>query len=353
MALRWVEGFENDFGDTDFDRKYDSYVVPASSWSSGDGRKDPNGQSAGSSAADAALLTPTLVAVADDTWIVGFGFKMPSSASVTEHAAGVTFVLNGSGDQIEFRINSVDSRSAQFRVYRGATLLGSTSGFFHGQWYYFEIRVVIDDASGSYEVRKDGTSIGSGSTLDTKNQTGTGADQVRFKWGVTGGASFCDDIYVIDETGSKNNTWLGDSVAEGLRPNVDGNRVEWDPSSGSTHYVLVDDPAGSPNDTDKVTSQTIGDDDLYGFEDSSLMASSTTVHGVMVSSSAGMEASGSRTLRHRHRDSGGSESTGSNFVVSGTAFDHYFDVFENNPALAVAWSRTNLNNSEFGPEVVA
>lgn len=348
MAIRWVEGFENDFEDTDFDRKYDNYAAPATNWTSDDGRRDPNGRSVGNTDNSAELVTPVLVTSPAASWTMGFGFKGPGNLSVTEHAGGITFVLNGSGDQLEFRWNSINDRVMQLRVYRGATLLGSTEGIFTQQWYYIEIKCTIDNTAGSWEVRADGTVIGSGSGQDTQNQAGSGADQVAIHFRIQNGAALHDDIYIKDDS-----TYLGDSLVEGLRPDGDGNRTEWTPSSGTSHYVLVDDPAGSPNDTDRVTSDTVGHDDLYTFADSALTDSNSTIHAVMVQSSAGMEASGTRDLRHRHRDSGGSEDVGATFSVVGTAFDHYFDVFETNPALDVAWSNTNLNASEFGVEVVA
>ena len=69
-------------------------------------------------------------------------------------------------------------------------------------------------------------------------------------------------MYVLDTTGTDNNTFLGSQIVEAVFPNSNA-QSNWSPSTGTNNAACVDENP-SNDDTDYVYSTTVGNKDLYG-----------------------------------------------------------------------------------------
>ena len=99
------------------------------------------------------------------------------------------------------------------------------------------------------------------------------------------------------------------------------------------------------------SSDTNGQKDLYAYQDPTQVQG--TVIGVVVYTQMAMASSGSRTVKIRFRDDGGTEGDGSTFAVASTTYQEFVDPLSENPATAAAWDISDLNGGQFGIEVVS
>lgn len=211
-----------------------------------------------------------------------------------------------------------------------------------GRYHYVEC-MVFSGVSGTITVRVDGVEV-----LATSGNTYvTGNNSVRL--GFCGHANksrstqvrdevvFYDDIVVFDDTGSDNNTFIGDVRVETLKPNADTATADWTAISGSG-YENIDDAtidattflySGSASDTSE-------------FDIGNLSVSSGTIPGIMVSNVVYYDDSGTRTFQAAVKSSG-STSSGSTHTLSGY-YQHYYDVFENDPNSGVAFTVSDINS---------
>jgi hypothetical protein len=153
----------------------------------------------------------------------------------------------------------------KIEVYTGnfATLVATgTAVLAANTWYVIEAHIVIGDA-GSITVRSDLTedSVFIG---DTKPGAGTAISYVT--WGCCYSAAFYfDDIVIHDTNGDVNNSWPDGAKVYYMVPTGDGATKDWTPSTGTSHYALVDEVP--PSATDNL--QATGNDkvDILTFPD--------------------------------------------------------------------------------------
>ena len=118
------------------------------------------------------------------------------------------------------------------------------------------------------DVHVNGVSKLSLTTLNTKQGTDAFYNQVRFLVTSEGANpalpnSSLDNIYILDGSGSINNNLLGPCQVLGEVPASDSS-VAWTPSSGSTHFNLVNE-IPPDDDTTWVQGTTSGQVDLYAY----------------------------------------------------------------------------------------
>jgi hypothetical protein len=219
------------------------------------------------------------------------------------------------------------------------------------RWHFYEVKFKVIDscAAGDFSVRIDGTevvSIGAGFDLKRANNSTTNTYTLRFS-GITDTFSYWDDIYVCNNSGSVNNTFLGDSRIDTLYPDSDGNANQFDGSDGNSvnNFELVDE-AQNDGDTTYVESSTATEKDQYGFD---AIAEPTTIHGVSVCSVARKDDAGARTGKIITR-SGGADYEGSEFTPS-TSYGYFDEIWEEDPDTSTAWTESGINAAEFGIKV--
>ncbi len=248
--------------------------------------------------------------------------------------------------------------AGRLQVCRSTTQIGSTgtATLTTNLFYYVELKVTIHDSTGSFEVRVNGTTDITGSSLDTRNGGTSGVIDTLVLGDNTGSApNFSvnldwDDLYVLDTSGSSpTNDFLGDVRIEALLPDNNGNSSQLVGSDGNStnNYQLVDESA--PNgDTDYVESSTVGDKDTYSY--GNLTSTTGTVYGVQILPYAKKTDAGVRSIKSVARLSG-TETDSSDKTLS-TSYGYLPDIRETKPG-GGAWSISDVNSAEFGVKVSA
>ncbi|CAK9074220.1 Uncharacterized protein (Fragment), partial [Durusdinium trenchii] len=370
-GVRWVKsdidnGFETRVHSNYFQRLYDNYAgftltAGISGRRHGTAMQNSNAQ----------WITPVLTSTFEETWIAQVAILKPQGnwGASQPH---IMFFRNGTAnDQFEMRFVDAGGQNTndyKIELYRGTTLLATSPIYFWGNakaWMVFQLKVRIHPTLGSYEVRawdyfdNQTTAIASATGINTADTGSAGADQIRFRTGSqTATQARFDDLVFWDDTG----TGLTDFTSKplivyGELPNADvAGELDWVPSSGSTHFVLVDDPANSPSESGEVTSEVVGDVDLYGYQQNDLdlipTGSPPTVHGIMVDVEALMKNSGTRTVRVRFKDGIDQADDTTDLVYNSTAKASNAAILLQNPTgTPAAWTVADLKTIEFGPKL--
>ena len=218
-----------------------------------------------------------------------------------------------------------------------------------GTWHYIEVKVKIADSGGTIELRQDGVTRLSYAG-DTQNGGVANVDRIAWSSRINGLNYRIDDIYILNEQGSLNNDFLGDTRCYPLYPNGNGNYSQLVGSDGNStdNYLLVDE-SPAPSSADYVGSATPGDKDTYTFED--MPVSVGTVRGVETRVFAAKTDTGTKQVRALIRRSA-TDANGVDHALADSAYVTFQDMWEQDPhAGPGAWTITNVNGSEFGAEV--
>ena len=328
MTLLFVDGFDH-YATADIDKKWtnnSSMTINATG-----GRRGGGAISGGSSTA----VTKTLAASA--SWVMGASFVWAGSALSVFALRDVTSA------QCEVAINGDGTLSV---TRAGTAITGGTStlALSVGVTNYIEWKVTISDSisANSCKVRVNGVDVitlPAGS--DVKATANAFANVVRLAG--AGGQNLWDDLYICDQTGSTNNDFLGDVRVDTLFPTADGNYSQFTPSTGSTHYVLVDETA--PNTTDYNSGTTVNDRDSYALGNLTALVSQT-VYGVQTNIAVLKDDAGAKSIASFVR-SGSTNGDGASAGV-GTSQFYVRQIFEQDPAAVAAWTEATVNAAEIG-----
>lgn len=339
MALKWIDGAEG-WGDS-------TYVTRAyadvANFLAGAARVSPGVRSMSLNAGR--MKTPSLGV--QNTWIVGLGVRMTALSTIQ-----VRF-FTGATEQCRFEVENNGSGSPRWKLMRGATQIGSASAAFAlSQWFYFEFKVDVLTSGATYELRQNEVSILSGSGANLANSGANGADAIGWGYHASGTVTF-DDVYVCDTTGSApQNNFLGDVVAVHILPAAEGHQIDFTPSTGTNNAALVDDSETVASATDYNSSDTNAQEDYYTFANMPATGLGT-IYGIRVSGSWAMASTGSRVARYRYWDGATEFTLGSNVAAATTTLVELPQISEVNPNTGVAWTKTEIDNAEFGVEVVS
>lgn len=343
MALLWVEGFEGIASvfsselTTQLQLKYATGTynnLALQTGRFGTGKALSMGSSAGSGELQAEI-TP------GDTFFAGYAFKFGELPALSPRVF-LSF-YDGANRQIGLW---VDIAGFLF-VGRGPTptsLERYETPITRNRWYFVEIKVVIGN-SGSYEVRLDGVTIMSATGVDTDNMN-TG-QATRFAIGfprvdTAGKQIHVDDVYCCDDTGSVNNTFLGDIKISGIFP-VSDNTVQLTPLSGVVNYAMVNE-IQVDNNTTYVSSATNGHQDLYNYGD---VSGFTDVKGLQINTVALQSAS--ENLKTVIK-SGATVSSDVAQALS-ASYLNKVRISEEDPNAVAPWTETTVNALVAGVEV--
>ncbi len=214
-------------------------------------------------------------------------------------------------------------------------------------WFYLEAKVKIDDSTGTVQVRIDGNDVINETGLDTRNGGADALiDTVTFGSAESNSAilRICD-IYILNEQGSAPlNDLVGPHTIESLRTDAAGNYENWDPSAGANHDA-VDDPTEAVHDGDSTFVETsVAERDSYSFGN---LVSGEDPIAVQVKATArftGTQMDFNTFLRRSSTDDDGPTETG-----NGSAYaDRALTIYETDPIAAGAWTKANLEATEFG-----
>lgn len=347
MSLIFFDGFDDGLSLKNKWSSYENISIGPSYGRNGDGAYLNHG------APDIALLTKSLDATEeDDVLVLGFAMKL-SNLSVVNWSYLLSFRSDG-GTTGHVGVRLTDAYDgAGLTFYRGGivgTLLGGCP-FGLDVWRYCEIKVKLHNTVGYIVVHIDGEELLNLQNIDTFNSAGikTVLDHVQFRaidLSSDGKPDiYIDDVYLLNEQGARNNDFLNDCRVESLYPNANGNYSQFDSTPGGNNYETVDE--NPPVDADYVEGDSSAEKDSYGFEN---LSGPGGIAGVQVQLYGKTDDMGVRDVKALTRQSG-ADYLGDTITFNGTA-RCWTQLWEDNPADAAQWEPADINNGEFGMEVV-
>lgn len=250
-------------------------------------------------------------------------------------------------DSVNVQLGLYTDGSNQIIIKRGTTTIRNTGySIPTNTWIYLEFKAVIDNSSGSWELRINSVHEDSDSGIDTQQTGNAYITTVRFRFGGIGSSThWLDDIYIFDDETAYNNDFVGDVHVEAIFPDGDGYLNEWvgEPSGGG-NYTKLDEI--DPNDeTDFVATSGIGYIDSYDF--ASLVTGVGSVYCIQLNMWARKDDEGSRVLNAITRPLSTTYS-GVAPISLGDTYSYRVFHFETNPETAGYWTIAEINAAEFG-----
>lgn len=253
----------------------------------------------------------------------------------------------------------VDGR--YFAVYRGDQLSQEAISDYplqKGVWHFVQVKWTVTNSTVTDDVivKVDGNEILNPVGADTQNMpTSTFLATLLSKSGSIYHNFAIDNFCMMDNQGSLNNGFTTkDTFIECLTPNGIGNYSDWTAGAG-TNYLQVDDAsAGGANhdgDTTYVESGTNSDKDSYQY--SNIATSSPTIKAVCANIRARSTTATARDIRQFVRISSTDyfQSGTKTVTYSTTYWDTDMIIWEESPATATAWTKSEVDGAEFGIEV--
>jgi len=341
MSLRFIDSFDHY---TNMAHKYDTVSVSTGGVSAGNGRNTTDSFVVSSNVSGGCSVSRIIGGTAT-TIIVGIALKLRLTPLGTRI---ILRLQEGSTVHVDLRVNT----SRQLFVTRNGTQIGSTGAtvLAVGAYYFVEFKAFIHDTTGTIDVRINGVSEISGTSLDTRNAGTPLIDTILLGDNTqnTGSNQYdIDDVYVCDIAGSVNNNFLGDSRVAALLPSGAGTTTQWTPSAGS-NFQNVDD-AAPDDDTTYNSETTASDKDTFAM--GNLPSTAATVHGIQEGTRHRKDDAGARTLRQVVR-SGGVDYEGGDITVLDT-YSSTYSIRETNPNTAAAWTSSGIDAMEAGYKLQA
>jgi hypothetical protein len=336
VAVVLIEGF-------DF---YQAAKLTARGWSSASASMT-TGRFTSPGSAPAQACRPTtgitkLLPAAAGTLIAGFAVKF-----TTFNGAANDFFAFRTGTVTNIaRVGVNASNQIIVRNVGGTTIATGATVLTSGVWYYVEVKIFVNGASGTCEVHLNGaaeiaSTVGNfGSTnMDNFTMLPSAATNTDF-----------DDMYCLDTTGAApRNTFLGDVRVGTIMPTADGAHSQFTPSSGSAHFSLVNEVSGTfpDGDTSYVSDATPGDYDTSVFED---IDGGATVLAVQASAYARKDDANVRQIADVVRQSG-TDHDGATVTLA-SSYTYYSHIW-NQDGAGADWTAAAVNAAEFGIKCVA
>ena len=290
-----------------------------------------------------------------ETLIVGAAVRLDSdnqSSALENVIDGQEVIIFSFMDGDEEQVSLCFSPSMRLTVRndtRGTLLARSTKYFHQGVYYYIEFESLISNTVGTYKVRVDGIEILTG-TADTQTSDEATANGVRFGISKTEGSNNAgrflkfDDIYIAaNVVATTYNTFVGDIRVEGLRAAGETTVHQWEPTSGTLHYDMIDDVA--PDTTQVLANGTIGNTTTFVFNNpatpaGSIIAISPNIYARKTKAGVVRIAS----VLH----AGGDITVGTESYLGQEYQYHYPDVWTRHPASSAQWPFSISGSIAFG-----
>lgn len=239
------------------------------------------------------------------------------------------------------------------RVTQAKTLSGC---FLPGQWFYIEVKWKPAIANGFFEVRINTVPVLSLTTVKTANvkdglippATLPGFDSFFYNCGSSVRNGWLqDDFYFLDDSGDRNDDYLGNVRVKVLKP-VSDKQTEWDiggtaPAATNWQSVLN----GLLDDSTYVSASVVGKRDLYGVTPGLF---TPAVYGLEVSGAYKQDDATQRVVRNTIRSAGVS-AYGAD-VYTNQSYTFAPTIFELDPATGLPFTGAAVNLLQVGPEIV-
>lgn len=243
-------------------------------------------------------------------------------------------------------------------VKRGAansgTLLGDsgTPALTANAYQHVECVVLFSQTVGTVEVRVNGVTVVSLSGQDTCATALVECSQVALGAIVGTGSStmdvYMDDMLCYDNTGSYNNTFIGDRRVLTLYPNANTATADWTAVGAATGYECIDE-TNPDEDTTYITASTVGMVSEFGLED--LPDGVSVINAVVMVERARKTEAGTANTQVSIV-SGASTTAGVDKPLT-EVYTYRQDVFQIDPASAAPFTPTEVDALKFKVERTA
>jgi hypothetical protein len=340
MSLLWADGFDCYGSAGDLALMYGTFRINLNTTAGRFGGCAVNGNGLDGSNIYKLLATPET-----DVWV---GLSMKIDTGMTG-AQRIILYRSNTGAELSIVANN-STRSIS--VYRGdnATLLATSTTLVYqlGIWTRFEARCKFHGTSGEVEVWIDGTQVISLTGINTKQNSGeTGFTRIDFlnSTGLgIGTTTYCDDLTINNTSGDEPTGRLGDLRIAPLFPTSDATPNNGTPSTGTTHYTLVDDNPGY-NSSDYIDmTNTTGQEERFGH--GPLPTTPSHVFAVSVVAVVQKSDAGDATA-HLEVVSSGVAQAGASFSVP-ASYNFRRDFFTIDPNTSSTWSAAAVNAMKIG-----
>lgn len=227
---------------------------------------------------------------------------------------------------VTFTIATTGAVEARLGSHTG-TLLGSTEPILVADAYnHVEVEVFQSETVGTIKVRVNNILL-----LNLSGLNIGVLPIAQIGWGprITGEAiveQFIDDIFIWDDTGSINDTFLGDRQVHTLMPNGDLAAADWTKSTGGVGFSLIDDQP--PDDGTFISAPNLNDISEFDLED--LPVEVTSVAAVMTLARLKKSDSGTAQVTVGLANIGAGDAAGVDRPIT-TVETYWIDVFDTNP----------------------
>lgn len=233
-------------------------------------------------------------------------------------------------------------------AYNSAVILGDSGVITPALsvWNYYELEIEISDTVGRMSLYRDTDLIANAVNVDNRNGTPTTVDNIDFgvSHGISsynGGGTFqIDDLTVRDSS-----TRAGERRIETIYVNADGSTLNFTPSTGATHFGVVDEAQASL--ADYLSGSNVGDLDLLGL--GNLSSTPATIDEINVMAYAQKTDAATRAIALGVK-SGATTSDGSNFNQA-VGFAKYERPIALDPNTGAAWTPAAVNALELQPKI--
>jgi hypothetical protein len=313
-----------------------------------------------------AVIWRTPPIISDKTSYIGFALKVNDPTSAGFDLIKWLDSTNAVHSTLRC-IRGVNPLGYKLQLCRGGgaspPIISTSAEYAPDSWFYHEVLLTMNTVGvavfdGAYTLKTNEIV----DTTLTSSQTSALAPGVtlvaKFEYSMLclgSNGSYIDDMYFADSAGGQ--TFLGDQVVEALLPASDDTTIQWSifPSSPTTHFSKVDDGsathtvsnAAHDSDATYIFSTADGQTDYFNMSDLLFLAG--TINGVMVRVAARLSTSGSRTFKVRYKDVTPTEVSGSNIVITQTAYaPTFYQYWAQDPITVAAWTTARLNAARFG-----
>lgn len=279
------------------------------------------------------------VTVTDPLLVVGFAYYQTNFN--TFRMMGIS---DDAGNTLSIAdVNGVGAVTLKNNV--SGTVVSTVDGFVTLDVYaYYELVHYQHDSVGYVQLWKDGVKI-----LEILNEDTTNGNNFRTVNGEAGlGQYYYDDMYVLDGSGSTNNSRLGDVRVDTIYPDSDGTTSDFIPFIAGDNYAMMDETLTDEDGT-FIEAGTISAEEYSSFPTPSL---GTVIYGVQ------------HSVHHRKTDAGTVDMNLKTFKPGGTGKkihtvdtsndDYTFTsaVFDTDPDDSGTWSDSRVGATEFGFSIV-
>lgn len=279
---------------------------------------------------------------------IGGAFYISGGLPIANQAQRLfDFRDTANGQHVVIWLQSTGTVSA----YRGATHLGTSASpvMTANTYQHVECQILISNTVGTIEVRVNGVTVLSLSGQDTCNTANVECSQVSFAGGTGSGSNiYLDDIYCYDNTGSYNNTWIGDRRVLTLFPNANTATADWTPVGAATGYECIDE-ANPNDDTDYINATAAGKISQFGLQNTP--AGVSAISGVVIIERARKTEAGIGNTKVSIV-SGASTTAGADKPLT-EIYTYRQDVFETDPATAAPFTPSAVDSLQFKVERTA